>query len=138
MGEGRGRIARGDACGAVIIASTLLNAGYFLPIVYRAFFVAPPADDHGHGHSHGEAPLPMVLAELALDIELGKKIEVTTAPGTGWRGAALSSEPAGPLSSNEGSSDSATFMRKVAEPTRSRSMRARSSAGRGASASSRR
>jgi multicomponent Na+:H+ antiporter subunit D len=27
---------------AVIIASTLLNAGYFLPIVYRAFFVAPP------------------------------------------------------------------------------------------------
>ncbi len=43
---------------AVIVASTLLNAGYFLPIVYRAFFVAPPADDH----PHGEAPWPMVLA----------------------------------------------------------------------------
>jgi multicomponent Na+:H+ antiporter subunit D len=45
---------------AVITASTLLNAGYFLPIVYRAFFVAPRrgADDH----PHGEAPWPSVLA----------------------------------------------------------------------------
>lgn len=44
----------------VIVLSTLLNAGYFLPIVYRAFFIAPPADPHGH--PHGEAPLPMVIA----------------------------------------------------------------------------
>jgi multicomponent Na+:H+ antiporter subunit D len=44
----------------VIVASTLLNAGYFLPIVYRAFFVAPPAG--AHEHPHGEAPWPMVLA----------------------------------------------------------------------------
>ena len=44
----------------VIVVSTLLNAGYFLPIVYRAFFVAPPAD--AHEHPHGEAPLPMVMA----------------------------------------------------------------------------
>ena len=44
----------------VIALSTLLNAGYFLPIVYRAFFVAP-ADD-GLAHPHGEAPWPMVLA----------------------------------------------------------------------------
>jgi multicomponent Na+:H+ antiporter subunit D len=44
----------------VIALSTLLNAGYFLPIVYRAFFVAPPHDDHAH--PHGEAPLPMVIA----------------------------------------------------------------------------
>ena len=43
----------------VIALSTLLNAGYFLPIVYRAFFVAPAAED---GHAHGEAPWPMVLA----------------------------------------------------------------------------
>jgi multicomponent Na+:H+ antiporter subunit D len=54
---------------AVIVASTLLNAGYFLPIVYRAFFVAPPeggpAHDHPHDHPHGEAPLPMVLALCA-------------------------------------------------------------------------
>jgi multicomponent Na+:H+ antiporter subunit D len=54
---------------AVIVASTLLNAGYFLPIVYRAFFVPPPeggpAHDHPHDHPHGEAPLPMVLALCA-------------------------------------------------------------------------
>jgi multicomponent Na+:H+ antiporter subunit D len=40
----------------VIAASTLLNAAYFAPIVYRAFFRAP------QGAAHGEAPLPMVLA----------------------------------------------------------------------------
>ncbi len=51
----------------VIAVSTLLNAGYFLPIVYRAFFVAPsdgiPGDPHHH--PHGEAPLPMVIALTA-------------------------------------------------------------------------
>ncbi len=41
---------------AVLLASTLLNAAYFLPIVYAAFF--KPAS----GESHGEAPLPMVIA----------------------------------------------------------------------------
>lgn len=62
----------------VIMLSTLLNAAYFLPIVYAAFFrkEAPHghADAHGHGkghghghghhddHEHGEAPLPIVLA----------------------------------------------------------------------------
>ena len=49
----------------VIVLSTLLNAGYFLPIVYRAFFVAPVDDNHGHDHPHGEAPLPMLLALCA-------------------------------------------------------------------------
>ncbi len=44
----------------VIAVSTLLNAGYFLPIVYRAFFLAPPPD--ARDHPHGEAPLPMVIA----------------------------------------------------------------------------
>lgn len=44
----------------VIALSTLLNAGYFLPIIYRAFFVAPI--DEPHEHAHGEAPLPMVFA----------------------------------------------------------------------------
>jgi multicomponent Na+:H+ antiporter subunit D len=51
----------------VLILSTLLNAGYFLPIVWRAFFRPPPADapDDGHGHHgpHGEAPLIMVVAQ---------------------------------------------------------------------------
>ncbi len=40
---------------AIIILSTLLNAGYFLPIVYAAFF--KKASDE-----HGEAPLPIVIA----------------------------------------------------------------------------
>jgi len=44
---------------AVISASTLLNAGYFLPIVYRAFF------NEGNGETHGEAPWTMVAALLA-------------------------------------------------------------------------
>ena len=47
----------------VIAVSTLLNAGYFLPIVYRAFFVAPASD--AHDHAHGEAPWPMVFALTA-------------------------------------------------------------------------
>ncbi len=50
----------------VIVVSTLLNAAYFLPIVFRAFFRDPPvtatADPHAHGS--GEAPWPMVLALL--------------------------------------------------------------------------
>ncbi|MCF8167567.1 MAG: monovalent cation/H+ antiporter subunit D family protein [Rhodoferax sp.] len=44
---------------AVIVLSTLLNAAYFLPIIYRAYFVAP---DHSAHHHHGEAPFLMVLA----------------------------------------------------------------------------
>jgi multicomponent Na+:H+ antiporter subunit D len=46
---------------AVIALSTLLNAGYFLPIVYRAFFRAPPEGST----PHGEAPLPILAALLA-------------------------------------------------------------------------
>jgi multicomponent Na+:H+ antiporter subunit D len=48
---------------AVIVGSTLLNAGYFLPIIHRAFFRQPAP--HDAGHTHGEAPLPIVVA-LAL------------------------------------------------------------------------
>ncbi len=44
---------------AVLVLSTGLNAAYFLPIIFRAFFrdedSAPPKD-------HGEAPWPMVAA----------------------------------------------------------------------------
>ena len=42
---------------AVIAASTLLNAGYFVPIVYKAFFL--PSRDSAPG---GEAPPTMVAA----------------------------------------------------------------------------
>ncbi len=40
----------------VVVASTLLNAGYFLPILYKAFFKP------GNGEAHGEAPWTMVAA----------------------------------------------------------------------------
>ncbi len=47
----------------VVLLSTLLNAGYFLPIVYRAFF--RPLSAEALAHPHGEAPLPIVLALCA-------------------------------------------------------------------------
>ena len=48
----------------VIVLSTLLNAAYFLPIVYAAFLKPEGGDGDGHDdqHEHGEAPLPIVLA----------------------------------------------------------------------------
>ncbi|HMB47857.1 MAG TPA: proton-conducting transporter membrane subunit, partial [Afifellaceae bacterium] len=45
----------------VIFVSTMLNAGYFLPILYRAFFLEPDPEVH----AHGEAPLPIVIAVSA-------------------------------------------------------------------------
>jgi multicomponent Na+:H+ antiporter subunit D len=49
----------------VILVSTLLNAGYFVPIVYAAFFKEPNPDDHAE---HGEAPLPVVATVMATAI----------------------------------------------------------------------
>jgi multicomponent Na+:H+ antiporter subunit D len=46
---------------AVLALSTLLNAAYFLPIVYAAFWRAPRADEA----AHGEAPWPSVVALVA-------------------------------------------------------------------------
>jgi multicomponent Na+:H+ antiporter subunit D len=57
----------------VVVASTLLNAAYFLPIVHRAFFVPAPhspgrdgshatSSAHHAGRGHGEAPVAMVAA----------------------------------------------------------------------------
>lgn len=46
---------------AVIILSTLLNAGYFVPIVYMAFFKPETVVKEGR-EQHGEAPWPAVLA----------------------------------------------------------------------------
>jgi multicomponent Na+:H+ antiporter subunit D len=48
----------------VLVLSTILNAGYFLPIVFRAFFREPPPPDAGN-HPHGEAPWPIVVALTA-------------------------------------------------------------------------
>jgi multicomponent Na+:H+ antiporter subunit D len=45
----------------VIAVSTVLNALYFLPIVFRAFFREPAPPQHGHAR-HGEAPWPIIVA----------------------------------------------------------------------------
>ena len=50
---------------AVILASTLLNAAYFLPIVYQAFFRAEPAAVDSGAPDHGEAPVFVVVALVA-------------------------------------------------------------------------
>lgn len=55
--EGAMTAHHGFAVGVVVI-STALNAGYFLPILYRAY-LCPPAPG---APAHGEAPWPMVLA----------------------------------------------------------------------------
>ena len=44
----------------VIVISTLLNAGYFVPIIYAAFF--KEEDEQTRLHPHGEAPLAIVMA----------------------------------------------------------------------------
>ena len=47
----------------MIMLSTLLNAAYFLPIVYAAFFRAPKnVPEHGYKDAPGEAPLMVLLA----------------------------------------------------------------------------
>ena len=45
----------------VMIASTMLTAGYFLPIIYKAFFEKAPNLKKGE-ERHGEAPLPILIA----------------------------------------------------------------------------
>jgi len=44
---------------AVLVAATALNAAYFLPIIFRAFF---DTEDEPPQKDHGEAPWPMVAA----------------------------------------------------------------------------
>ena len=41
---------------AVLVGSTLLNAAYYIPIVYAAFRIDSDHDNHG------EAPWPIVVA----------------------------------------------------------------------------
>jgi multicomponent Na+:H+ antiporter subunit D len=54
-----GAMAEGQALAViVIILSTLLNAAYFLPILYQAFFVA----EDSQTPPHGEAPTGMLIA----------------------------------------------------------------------------
>jgi multicomponent Na+:H+ antiporter subunit D len=73
----------------VLALSTLLNAAYFLPIIYAAYFRAP----ENAAHVHGEAPWPMLAAMAvtttlllfffcAADVMLGFAQQIVTgAPG---------------------------------------------------------
>ena len=62
----QGALEVGQYFAVVVIAlSTLLNAGYFLPIVYAAFLRPPDAavdGESGARAKHGEAPFAMVAA----------------------------------------------------------------------------
>lgn len=54
-----GAVSAGSAFAVVVlVASTLLNAAYFLPIVHAAYFREPPENEH----PHGEAPALMIAA----------------------------------------------------------------------------
>ncbi|HEY7698182.1 MAG TPA: proton-conducting transporter membrane subunit, partial [Vicinamibacteria bacterium] len=46
---------------AVLLASSLLTAGYLGPIVYKAYFEEPPHDDH-----HEIREVPWIVVPLAL------------------------------------------------------------------------
>jgi multicomponent Na+:H+ antiporter subunit D len=48
---------------AVLVASGLLNAGYFAPIVYRAF-LKKPALPYEHGEAHPAMVIPIVVTAL--------------------------------------------------------------------------
>jgi len=70
----QGALEAQSAFALVVIAlSTALNAGYFLPIVLRAFFRPLPVTnphpdgrhDDAHHDAHGEAPWPIVVALTA-------------------------------------------------------------------------
>jgi multicomponent Na+:H+ antiporter subunit D len=57
----------------VLLTSTLLNAAYFVPVVYQAFFGQPPAGDAAHGFK--EAP-PAMVVPLALTAVISVAIGV--------------------------------------------------------------
>lgn len=49
----------------VLITSTLLNAAYFAPVVYHAFFGKPPADDtHVHHEAHPAMVAPLCITAV--------------------------------------------------------------------------
>jgi len=49
----------------VLLASTLLNAAYFMPIVYKAFF-EKEEEHHGHGHHEDIKENPFMVVPLCL------------------------------------------------------------------------
>jgi multicomponent Na+:H+ antiporter subunit D len=57
---------------AVLLVSTLLNAAYFVPVVYRAFFGKSPAADAGHVYreAHPAMVVPLTIT-AAISVLLG-------------------------------------------------------------------
>ena len=74
----------------VIVLSTALTAGYFLPIVYRAFFAPPAAEAVESASLIKEAPLPIVLALTATAIGT---LALFFFPGAPFRLAAMVTQP---------------------------------------------
>jgi multicomponent Na+:H+ antiporter subunit D len=75
----------------VVVLSTLLNAAYFLPIIYRAFFRAPPPPGSAHRADHGafaEDPEHPLDHPTAADGLFGDEADHSHAHGTGAHGEA--------------------------------------------------
>ena len=71
---------------ATIIVSTALNAAYFLPIIYMAWF---GRDRTPAGQEHGEAPLAAVLAltaTAALTLAFELESQLVRGPASGLQG----------------------------------------------------
>jgi multicomponent Na+:H+ antiporter subunit D len=59
---------------AVLVVSTLLNAAYFIPIIYKAFFEAEPSLPHGEHHAEVRESFVMVfplVVSAAISLILG-------------------------------------------------------------------
>jgi multicomponent Na+:H+ antiporter subunit D len=54
----------------VLVVSTLLNAGYFLPIIYKAFFETPPVEHHSDRHGDAHAKHPPIKESFAMVLPL--------------------------------------------------------------------
>lgn len=50
----------------ILLTSTILNAGYFLPIVYKAFFEEYKEDHHNGGHHAEVKEIPFIVVPLVL------------------------------------------------------------------------
>jgi multicomponent Na+:H+ antiporter subunit D len=50
----------------VLLTSTLLNAAYFVPVVYQAFFGKPSEADvkHGYGEAHPAMVIPLGITAV--------------------------------------------------------------------------
>lgn len=50
----------------VLLTSAMLNAAYFVPVVYKAFFEKEHEEPHGHGHHEDIKEIPFMVVPLFL------------------------------------------------------------------------